>query len=158
MTQRTLLNVLAVANGTRLPLSECGSDLWQSGLMGCGAFIHVSGSQLVAPVDGIVVSRPDCGYELTIKTRGGFSVWLKLGEGTEHLKGEKHRYHVQHGQAVNCGDPVMTINPQWLKSRGIVPQCAVLVPQLMNADRIADGFARQCRAGEDILFSVTATD
>ncbi|HWE45946.1 MAG TPA: phosphoenolpyruvate--protein phosphotransferase [Caulobacteraceae bacterium] len=136
MSELTLISPLA---GWVAPLDEAPDPVFAERMMGDGVLIDPTSSTLCAPCDGEVVSVHHTRHAVTLRATGGAEILMHIGLETVALKGEGFTVHVQDGQAVRAGDPLIGFDLDYLALHA-----ASLVTPIILAN--SDSFAITRRA------------
>lgn len=94
---------------------------------------HYSGHTLYAPDDCRIDVIPERGYEVRLRTLYGLKLFITLSLQPLHLMGEKCERLCRPGDTLVQGAPIMRIQPQWLKQKGIELNGALA---LMNGHQV----------------------
>ncbi|UQS81971.1 PTS glucose transporter subunit IIA [Bombilactobacillus folatiphilus] len=95
--------IVAPVNGELIALSELQDGVFSSGMMGQGYAVVPSDGNVVAPINGTVVSIFPTKHALTFKDDQGHEILLHLGIDTVELAGKPFVIKVQEGQSVTTG-------------------------------------------------------
>lgn len=121
------------ASGSITPLNQVASAPHAFRLFGDGVCILLSGSQVMAPFDGKVVSFPETCEYLRLRASNGLIFQFSFSESLHHLMGERFIRGVRESQTFRRGSVLLTFDLNWLRSRiGDV----VLIVTLLNNQNI----------------------
>ncbi|MCW8090642.1 PTS sugar transporter subunit IIA [Alteromonas sp. ASW11-130] len=140
--------------GSRLANDHVHNALFNSGALGDGCAIRVTGNTLYAPCDARVETVPETGYEVLLQASSGLKLWIKISAFTHHLMGEKCQRLVGREEQVKAGTPLMNINPVWLKSKGIEPVFLIVVRNTNSIRALVPANNKYLVALEDHLFEL----
>ncbi len=104
--------------GVVLPLSQCEDACFAQGRMGRGVLLMPLTHTLLAPADAQVYFAFTTGHAVGLQTPRGEQFILHVGLDTHRLQGRGFHLHVQTGDAVRRGDPLLTFDPQILTEGG----------------------------------------
>lgn len=119
--------LVAAATGNAIPLSEVPDQVFAQKLAGDGMAIMVTGDTIVAPADGEL--------SLIFKTKHAFAMTLEndieilvhIGIETVSLNGEGFEQLVEQGTTVKAGTPIIKIDREFIKSKGLSLVTPVLI-------------------------------
>lgn len=118
------IEIVAPVSGQLLALSEVHDEVFASGTMGPGiAFIPENG-HFVAPLSGQLTTVFPTGHAYGITTDGGIEVLLHIGINSVQLNHEGFIVHVNQGEKIKAGDPLVDVDLDKLKESG----CALDTP------------------------------
>lgn len=119
--------LIAVCDGTCLPISDIPDEAFASEMLGKGIAIEPSGKIFYSPVDGKIENVAATGHAFSISTEEGLDILVHVGVDTVSLGGEGFTSSVSSGQRVCAGDRLAEVDIDLIKSRGYSPITAVLV-------------------------------
>lgn len=108
----------AVAEGQAVPMSTVNDPTFAQELLGKGVAIIPANGEFVSPVDGNVGLVFETKHAISITSKEGAEVLIHIGLDTVKLKGEHYEAHVQAGDQVKKGDPLLTVDIQAVKAAG----------------------------------------
>ena len=108
------LTLIAPLSGWASSLDEAPDPVFAERMMGDGALIDPTSSELRAPCDGVVVSVHHTRHAATVRAVGGAEILMHIGLETVALKGEGFTVHVQDGQSVRAGDLLISFDLDFL--------------------------------------------
>ncbi|MBP2300785.1 phosphoenolpyruvate--protein phosphotransferase [Azospirillum picis] len=146
----TAITLAAPLSGWAMPLQEVPDPAFSQGLVGVGMAIDPTANELRSPCDGVVLSVHRARHACTVRAASGAEVLLHLGVDTVGLKGEGFTAHVQDGQAVKVGDPLISFDMDLVGSRA---QSLVSMMVVVNDGFTVDGQSvnREIAAGEPAM-------
>ncbi|WNG23606.1 phosphoenolpyruvate--protein phosphotransferase [Cystobacter fuscus] len=101
------LKLVAPIAGWATPLEEVPDPAFAQRMVGDGIAVDPTSSELRAPCEGVVVSVHASRHACTLRTGTGAEVLLHIGIDTVNLRGEGFIAHVQEGQRVRVGEPLI---------------------------------------------------
>ena len=119
--------LLAVCNGSCIPLSEIPDEAFSSGMLGLGVGFLPSDDRFYCPADGQIQSIAEGKHAYTILTKEGAELLIHVGVDTVALKGEPFKTLVREGQTVRAGDPLVEVNCQKIRDHGLSDVTALLI-------------------------------
>ncbi len=121
-----LLSPLA---GWSAPLEEVPDPVFCGRMAGDGLAIDPLGATLHAPCDGVVTVLAQSRHAVTLRTPYGADVLMHVGIDTVELGGEGFVSHIEAGQAVRCGEALISFDLDLLARRAKSLLTPVLVLQ-----------------------------
>ncbi|HYD86748.1 MAG TPA: phosphoenolpyruvate--protein phosphotransferase [Vitreimonas sp.] len=103
--------------GWAAPLSEVPDAVFAERMMGDGVAIDPVGAVLYAPFDGEVISLPQTGHALGVRSDAGVEMLIHVGLETVALAGDGFIAHVCEGQRVRVGDRLLSFDLDHLAQR-----------------------------------------
>lgn len=107
-----MVTVLAPMAGWVSPLGEVPDPVFADRILGDGLAIDPTGTAVVAPCDGVIAAL--AGHAFTLRGAGGLEILTHVGLETVALKGRGFTALVREGQSVKAGDPVLTLDLDFL--------------------------------------------
>lgn len=149
------LSLAAPLSGLVLPLSAVPDEVFSSGMMGDGLAIDPLSSSLLSPCDGEVVQVSSTGHAVTVRADNGADILMHIGIDTVKLGGAGFTLHVQKGQRVSCGQPLIDFDADAVARR--VPSLVTVVV-VTNGEEMAlsPGALGLTQAGKPGFLSVAA--
>ena len=126
--------LLAVADGTAVPLEQVPDEAFSSGVLGVGFAVLPESGSIHSPVSGRVESVTDTGHAYTILSDDGLDVLVHVGIDTVELKGEGFMPFVFAGKAIKAGDVLVRVDLDVLRQRGLPAHIPVVVT---NPERLS---------------------
>jgi len=119
--------LLAVSDGTALPLSSVPDEAFSSGMLGDGFAIDPVAGNIYSPASGHIDSVTDTRHAYTIHSDDGLDILVHVGIDTVKLGGEGFISLVEPGDAVRAGDIIARVDLEHIKNRGLSAITPVLV-------------------------------
>lgn len=119
--------LVSVANGKAIPLSEVPDPVFAQKMAGDGIAIDTTGDTIVAPADGelTLVFKTKHAFALTLQN--GIELLVHIGIETVGLNGEGFEQLVEQGQKVKAGTPIIKIDREFIKSKGLSLVTPILI-------------------------------
>ena len=119
--------LLAPVTGKSIPLSEVTDEVFAQKLAGDGIAIEPTGDTIVAPADGelTLVFKTLHAFALTLDN--GAELLVHIGLETVSLNGEGFEQLAEQGTRVKAGTPIIKINRELIKSKGLPLTTPVLI-------------------------------
>ncbi|OJH37459.1 phosphoenolpyruvate--protein phosphotransferase [Cystobacter ferrugineus] len=145
------LKLVAPIAGWATPLEEVPDPAFAQRMVGDGIAVDPTSSELRAPCEGVVVSVHASRHACTLRTGTGAEVLLHIGIDTVNLRGEGFIAHVQEGQRVRVGEPLIGFDMDLLarKARSLLTVMVVVNGDTHTIKQKVE--AREVAVGEPLL-------
>ncbi|HUN72625.1 MAG TPA: phosphoenolpyruvate--protein phosphotransferase [Steroidobacteraceae bacterium] len=107
--QRGLI-LLAPLAGWSTPLDEVPDPVFAGRMLGDGLALDPTATTLHAPCDGEIITLPESGHAVTLRSDGGAEILMHIGIDTVGLAGVGFEAHVQAGRRVAAGERLITFD------------------------------------------------
>lgn len=154
VTFKKAIAIASMVSGQCKPLRVCADPLLAQGVWGPGLAVITSDSRICAPFDGVVVNIDALNYSLTIKSRFGLKCYVKYGDDTSRLYGEKFTCPLKPGTHFKKGEVLFSVNNVWLKQQGIANICIMTVLNAKALLGVMSSPQRFVTAGQDSLLTL----
>ena len=133
--------LLAVADGTVVPLDQVPDEAFSSGVLGVGFAVLPESGAIYSPVSGRVESVTDTGHAYTILSDDGLDILVHVGIDTVELKGEGFMPFAYVGKVVKAGEVLLRVDLELLRQREFSSHIPVLVtnPEILSKMDISNG-------------------
>ncbi|WP_028047138.1 PTS glucose transporter subunit IIA [Cellulomonas sp. URHE0023] len=124
------LRLVSPLTGVVHPVTDVPDPVFAEGIVGPGLAIEPLRTQkqtVVAPADGVVGALHPHAFALELGD--GRTLLVHLGIDTVGLAGAGFLLHVQGGQAVRVGEPLVTWSPLDVHAAGLATICPVVALQ-----------------------------
>ncbi|WP_172252177.1 sucrose-specific PTS transporter subunit IIBC [Saccharibacillus deserti] len=153
------LSVLSPMTGRAVLLSEVPDPAFSEGHMGRGLAIVPSEGLVLAPFDCTVAHVMDKSKHAVILEHGsGAQLLIHVGINTVSLKGAGFTVHVQSGERVTAGQPLLEFDLDVIHAAGLSSVTPVIVPD--GLDAVLDVHPRPSQivtAGQQTVLEVRVT-
>ena len=153
------LQLTAPLDGIVVPLTEVADPVFSQGTMGPGIAIEPLSSILCAPCAATVVHLAKTNHALTLCSDDGVTILLHVGIDTVKLDGDGFTAHVQQGERIRCGQPLIEFDADRVSER--VPSLQVMVVATDDNAMTAGEASGRLHAGStsllEVLVAATAT-
>ncbi len=120
----------APLSGKVIPYTEIPDQVFSEGVLGEGVGIDPTGSQVVAPADATVSSViPDSCHAVGLQLDNGMELLIHVGIDTVSMHGDGFTLHVNEGDKVKLGDPLITFDAEKIRKAGHPAITAFLVSE-----------------------------
>jgi len=127
--------LFAPAQGKLIPLGEVSDPVFADEVFG-KAIVPVNG-ELVSPVNGRVGSVFATNHAITLESDSGAEVLIHIGIDTVKLQGKGFTRHVEDGQCVAVGQPLISFDLDALRADNIDPSIIIIVTNTDSYDDIS---------------------
>jgi len=110
--------VVSPVAGISVPLEETGDPAFAGGNLGRGLGINPATNTVCAPVAGTVIATIDTWHALGILSDDGAEVLVHVGIDTVKMGGDGFTGHVEKGQRVAPGEPLVTFDREKIAAAG----------------------------------------
>lgn len=130
---RAVESIYAPLTGKRIPLKDVPDPTFSEKMMGDGLAIEPTEGKVVAPIDGEVTLTFPTKHAIGLKSKSGIEILIHIGLETVNLDGEGFEVHVNEGDQVSIGDPLVTFDFELIKRKA----ASVITPIIItNGDKI----------------------
>lgn len=126
----------APANGRVIALNKTSDTVFSKGTMGQGFGLIPSDGHVVAPISGTISMIADTKHAVGITSKEGLEVLVHMGVDTVGLKGKPFTIAIKNGQKVNAGDPIATMDLNFIKEKKLDTTIMVVIT---NSHEKVDG-------------------
>jgi beta-glucoside PTS system EIICBA component len=127
-------DIVAPAAGRVADISDASDRAFASGALGAGFLIQPEGGRIVSPVTGEVVMVFPTKHAVGLRTDDGAEILVHVGVNTVKLEGRGFTAHVEQGDRVVTGAPLVDFDPEIVRAAGYDTETYVVVS---NADNFA---------------------
>ncbi|MCM3789984.1 glucose-specific PTS transporter subunit IIBC [Domibacillus indicus] len=145
----------APLTGQIIPLSQVPDEVFSSGMMGQGFAIAPSGSTVVAPMDGTVVSIFPTKHAISFQSAAGTEVLIHIGIDTVHLKGKGFEVLVSDGEKVKAGQELLKIDLEYIEQHAPSAITPVIFTNLTEDRELIIDRNTEVQAGINLLGKIT---
>ena len=121
------LSFIAPITGKTIDLSDIPDPVFAQKMAGDGLGIDSTGDVIVAPCDGdlTLVFKTKQAFAMTLEN--GIEILVHIGIETVSLNGEGFEQLVEQGTTVKAGTPIIKIDREFIKSKGLSLVTPVLI-------------------------------
>ena len=110
-------DIVAVADGTMIPLEEVKDDVFSQKRMGDGVAFEMNNDVVVSPCNGLLEAVFPTGHAYGITMASGVVLMIHIGVNTVEGKGDGFQILVKQGDTVKAGDPLVKLDMKKLKAK-----------------------------------------
>jgi phosphocarrier protein FPr/phosphocarrier protein len=147
-----VLKLLAPFDGWCTPLEEVPDPVFAGRMLGDGLAIDPTSGALIAPCDGEVITLPDSGHAVSVRSPQGIDVLIHVGIDTVQLGGRGFEARVKPGSKVSAGDVLIRFDMDIVArgAKSLMTPIVVTTDGVTLQNRRAAGLVK---AG-DLLFEI----
>lgn len=119
--------LVAPVNGKSIPLSETPDPVFAQKMAGDGLAMEPAGDVIVAPADGELTLVFNTKHAFAMTLENGVELLVHIGIETVSLNGEGFEQLAEQGAKVKAGDPIIKIDREFIKSKGLPLTTPVLI-------------------------------
>ena len=149
--QDEALNFVAPVSGKLIDLSEVPDPVFAQKMAGDGVGIDTTGDVIVAPCDGelSLVFKTKHAFAMTLDN--GIELLVHIGIETVSLNGEGFEQLVEQGTKVKAGTPIIKIDRDFIKGKGLSLVTPVLITNPDSVKSIEAKTGVDAVAGETVI-------
>lgn len=154
--EATVVETIVISSpitGLAADLSNTPDEAFAGKMMGDGAVVTPEDSVVRAPEDGEVCFVFETKHAIGFLTDSGVSLLIHMGIDTVALNGEGFEVFVENGQKVKKGEPLLSLNLDYLKENAPSLASPVLCTELEDNQKVRLLKDGQIKAGE-ALFAI----
>ncbi|HEY4601826.1 MAG TPA: PTS glucose transporter subunit IIA [Cerasibacillus sp.] len=150
------LEIYAPLSGEVVPLEDVPDPVFGQKMMGEGVAILPEDGHVFSPVDGEIIQVIKSKHAIGMRAQDGTEILIHVGLETVELKGEGFNVHVENGDTVKTGDPIMTFDLEFIKQHAKDTITPIVITSSLNDTNkeytITD--AEEVKAPDSILLTV----
>jgi len=143
--------IAAPLSGKLMALSEVPDEVFSSGAMGQGVAVEPSNNEVTAPADGKIVFIAPSKHAVGVRTNSGVELLIHVGLETVELNGEPFTVHVEDGQGVHQGDPLITFDQDMIREKGLPTITPVIITNIGEYEEAVVEDATEINTGDRLL-------
>ncbi|WP_294393396.1 PTS glucose transporter subunit IIA [uncultured Clostridium sp.] len=147
--------LVAPVDGKSLPLSETPDPVFAQKMAGDGLAMEPTGDVIVAPADGELTLVFNTKHAFAITLDNGVELLVHIGIETVSLNGEGFEQLVEQGTRVKAGDPIIKIDREFIKSKGLPLTTPVLITNPDMLKSISPVENVETKAGQTTVLEYT---
>ena len=122
--------LVSPAKGSIIPMEEVQDEVFAAKMMGDGFAVVPEEGTLVSPCNGEVVNVFKTKHAVIIRDEFGLEIIVHVGLDTVKLQGRGFDVKVRTGQKVKAGEPIMTVNLDYIREQGKSPVTPVVITNM----------------------------
>lgn len=116
--KRHTLTLYAPMEGDIIPLEQVADPVFSEKMMGDGIAIQPINGTVVAPAKGTIVQVAPTKHAIGIRTEDGAEILIHVGLDTVDLLGKPFIVHINVGDHVDVGHPLLTADLEQIRQAG----------------------------------------
>ena len=132
-----VLEVFAPIKGYVKPIDQSLDEAFKSKALGDGVAIDIVDNKIYAPINGVIESVFPTKHAIGLSTTNGINILIHAGIDTVSLNGEGFKTYVKDGDAVNKGDLLMEMDPEFIESKGLSTQTMLIFMDLDDNNKLS---------------------
>lgn len=150
------LTITSPVSGEVIALEKVPDPVFSGGAVGAGVGILPSDGRVVSPCDGRVIVAPASGHAIGLQATNGVELLIHVGIDTVNLAGRGFTCHVEAGQTVNTGDPLVDFDIPTITEAGYSLATPVLITNARRLGEVNAATEGMVTAGEPLLIVTPA--
>ncbi|MDR0921879.1 MAG: PTS glucose transporter subunit IIA [Lactobacillales bacterium] len=146
-----LISVGAIVSGKIIPMTEVRDEVFSQKMLGDGFAVLPVNGEIVAPMDGTIVSIFPTKHALTMKTTEGLELILHLGIDTVSLNGEPFEMLIHENEEVSKGQPIAQVDLSILEKHALKNEMIVVFTNLLETDKLQIIKNNASNKGEEVV-------
>ena len=150
-----ILKFVSPVNGKTLSLSEVPDPVFAQKMAGEGLAIMPEDDVIVAPADGEISLVFNTKHAFAMKLDNGIEILVHIGLETVTLNGEGFEQLAEAGNKVTAGTPIIKVDREFIKSKGLPLIIPVLITNPDNLKSITPLENIETIAGKTTILEYT---
>ncbi|MBM7542096.1 PTS sugar transporter subunit IIA [Amphibacillus cookii] len=121
--------------GEAVDITEVPDPTFSEKMMGDGLAFKPTDGKIVAPISGEIVNLFPTLHAVGIKSKAGVEYLIHIGLDTVMLDGEGFTAHIQQGDKVNAGDPLITVDLDFVQEKAKTITPLVITSDVASVDK-----------------------
>lgn len=142
--------LLAVCDGTIIPMEEVKDPVFAQKMMGDGFAIATTGSSYYAMHDATVSMLFPSNHAFGLTFSDGMELLVHIGIDTVNENGKGFECHVKLNSNVKAGDLIMSIDRAYLESRGYDLTAMIIFTSPEKYQNFSCEYGKVVQGGKDI--------
>jgi len=142
--------VVSVANGNLIPITEVKDDVFSEKMMGDGYAVIPTDNKIYSPLSGTVSTVFPTGHAIGITTDKGLEVLVHMGLDTVELNGEPFVSKVTQGQHVDKGDLLSLMDIDAVKDSGRDSVIVIVYTNMNLTSKVPEIDSKSVNHGDEI--------
>lgn len=131
------LEVFAPIKGNVKPIDQSLDEAFKSKALGDGVAIDIDDNKIYSPINGVIESVFPTKHAIGLSTTNGINILIHAGIDTVSLDGEGFKTYVKDGDAVNKGDLLIEMDPEFIESKGLSTQTMLIFMDLDDNKKLS---------------------
>lgn len=144
----------AVCDGTVILMEEVKDPVFAQKMMGDGFAIATTGDTFYAPHDATVSMLFPSNHAFGLTFSDGMEVLVHIGLDTVNENGKGFTCHVKLNSKVKAGDPIMSIDREYLTKRGYDLTAMIIFTNTDQYESFTCDYGKKVIGGKDIVAKI----
>jgi sugar PTS system EIIA component len=144
----------APVSGKVIDIEQVPDPTFAQKLMGDGIAIEPVDGIVVSPVNGEIINFFHTKHAIGIRSESGLEILIHVGLETVMLNGEGFTGHVQVGDKVKVGDPLITFDLELIKEKAASTVTPIVITNMDVVQSIEKNPVVNTKAGTDRLIDI----
>lgn len=149
--------IYAPVSGNVKPIESVPDPTFSEKMMGDGISIEPTDGKVLAPIDGEIVNMFPTKHAVGIQSDSGIEILIHIGLETVSLDGEGFESHVEQGDHVKVGNPLVTFDLDFIKKKAKSSITPIVITNGDILETLEKTTETTVVAGESTLFNVSLT-
>ncbi|MEQ8155023.1 MAG: PTS glucose transporter subunit IIA [Clostridiaceae bacterium] len=145
------IKLIAPVSGKTIDLSQVPDEVFAQKMAGDGVAIDTSDDLIVAPADGELTLIFKTNHAFAMTLSDGTEILVHIGLDTVSLEGAGFTSLVKQGSKVKAGTPIIKIDREFIKSKGISLITPVLITNPDTLKSLNPIIGENVEAGKNII-------
>ncbi|MBP2079383.1 PTS system trehalose-specific EIIBC component [Oceanobacillus polygoni] len=150
--------IYAPLTGKRIPLEDVPDPTFSEKMMGEGLAIEPTDGKVVAPIDGEVTLTFPTKHAIGLKSKSGIEILIHIGLETVNLDGEGFEVHVNEGDQLSIGDPLVTFDLELIKLKAASSITPIIITNGDTVENLEKTGEANVIAGESQFLQVSVKE
>lgn len=147
--------LLAVCDGTIIPMEDVNDPVFSQKMMGDGFAIATTGSEYYALHDATVTMLFPSNHAFGLTFSDGMEILVHIGIDTVNENGKGFTCHTKLNSVVKAGDPIMSIERSYLEEKGYDLTSVIIFTNVDKYDDFFCEYGKIVQGGKDIAATYT---
>lgn len=143
--------IFASVDGQFVAIEEVPDPTFAQKMMGDGVAIQPANGNVVAPIEGEVISVFPTKHAVGLRGRSGIELLIHIGIETVSMNGEGFEAHVKAGDKVKPGQPLITFDLDLVNEKAVSSVIPMVVTNMERVDSFEKASVTDLKAGETTL-------
>ncbi|MRG86320.1 PTS system trehalose-specific EIIBC component [Salinibacillus xinjiangensis] len=144
--------IYAPLTGKVLPLGDVPDPTFAEKMMGDGVAIEPTDGKVIAPLDGEIMQIFPTKHAVGLRSHAGVEILIHIGLDTVALEGEGFEAHIQQGDQVKKGDPLVTFDLDFIKEKASSHITPIVITNGDALETFEKTEETNAEAGNTVLF------
>lgn len=143
--------ILSPITGNIVPIESVEDETFSQELLGKTFAVAPTEGILTSPVKGKVITAFPTGHAIGIESDLGVEILIHIGLDTVELNGKGFEVHVEEGDILNVGTPLVTIDLDLIEKEGYDPITLIVITNSSEYSNVQGLVTGQVNRGEELV-------